>query len=251
MVSKISRLVVLNLLLASVLILIAYTFFASKNSLKKLSLRENQKIIISLQQGEVESQQAVIAIMLTDFGINKENSDLALTLPNEIAFGAFNIEYKLSPRDLVLTLPTSEHNLSEQIFETMKNYQAIYTEAEDIYTKDEKAARLLLDSLKQHNLLYICGSTDKDAIIYKIARDIGFNLIAVDVVIDEIQTSKAIATKLKQAEEIAKDKGYAMLKAGQYQLTIEELKTWLPTLAKKNIKLISIEQYYNIRDKFK
>ena len=248
MVTKISRLIALNLVLASVLILIC-VFLTQKDSFRKFSTTNNQQIIVSLQQ--IKSPKAVIAILLNDFAINKENSDLALTLPIEVAFGAFGGDYNLQPRDLVFSLPPFEYNLSDKIFETMKNYQAIYTEAEDIYTKDENAAKLLLNNLKQHNILYICGATKKEATIYKVANEIDFNLIDVDVVIDEIQASKDIQARLKQAERIAKDKGYAMLKGSQYQLTIEELKAWLPSLAEKNIQLISIEQYYKIRDKFK
>jgi polysaccharide deacetylase 2 family uncharacterized protein YibQ len=221
---------------------------------------------------EAIDDRPIIAILLSDFGINKLTTSMSLDLPSQINLGisAYNLNqpdtYQLK-NNILFNIPLSPisytdnpslkplnsldsevENLQrlDNFLNQAKSYQAVYTDEDETYTKDASEAEFFLSNLKQRGLIYLCGLINKNAVIYKIAEKIGFHILANDVILDKVLSTQDINNKLKELESIALKQGYAVAKASSYQLTIEALKAWLPSLATQNIRLVSIEEFYKI-----
>ena len=303
---KNNKLSIITILLSWLLLLIL-GYLIAFHPVQRSHINEDQgkKIIISLEETmdskvivpvtkemlsiieEKIDERPIITIALNDFGLNKSNSDLALTLPEEVAFmiSVYNpIEYQnlTLARNLLLNIPMVPMDYSDSLelkplspndsnqdnlkrlnnilsfyqrdasnaikseLTNKKIYQAVYSDERELYTKGEKEAKEFIAQLKQHNLIYLCGIMNKNAMIYKIAKKIDFHLLKNNVILDEELSSLAITSQLQKLEEIAQKQGYAIATASQYRLTIEVLKSWLPSLVKKNIRLVSIEDFYKI-----
>ena len=137
-------------------------------------------------------------------------------------------------------------NRLDKFLFSAKKFQGIYTDDNEIFTKNIADAEFFLSNLQKENILYLSGIQDLNANIYKVAEKIGFHILTNNVNLDDILSSEAIGNKLQELENIAKKKGFAIAMGSNYYLTINSLKKWLPSLANKNIRLVSVEDFYKM-----
>ena len=251
----------------TLIILFGYLLFIKNPNANNTSIT----LIISreVRKEKIINNEAIIAIILTDFGIIKSLDDLSKTLPTEINFGIspynlnqidtsgiknnilFNIPLSSAPDE---KNPSLESNMAENINSnrldkflfSAKKFQGIYTDDNEIFTKNIADAEFFLSNLQKENILYLSGIQDLNANIYKVAEKIGFHILTNNVNLDDILSSEAIGNKLQELENIAKKKGFAIAMGSNYYLTINSLKKWLPSLANKNIRLVSVEDFYKM-----
>lgn len=251
----------------TLIILLGYLLFIKNPNNNNTSI--NLIISREVKTDKIIDNEAIIAIILTDFGIIKSLDELSKTLPTEINFGIspynlnqidtsdiknnilFNIPLSSAPDE---TNPSLESNVAENINSTRldkflfsaKKFQGIYTDGDEIFTKNITDAEFFLSYLQKENIIYLSGIQDLNANIYKVAEKIGFHILTNNVNLDEILSSEAIGSKLQELENIAKKKGFAIAMGSNYSLTIDSLKKWLPSLANKNIRLVSVEDFYKM-----
>ncbi len=249
------------------IILLGYLLFIKNPNTNNTSI--NLVISREVKTEKIIDNEAIIAIILTDFGIIKSLDELSKTLPTEINFGIspynlskvdtsdiknnilFNIPLSSAPDE---TNPSLESNMPENINSTRldkflfsaKKFQGIYTDGDEIFTKNITDAVFFLSHLQKENIIYLSSIQDLNANIYKVAEKIGFHILTNNVNLDEILSSEAIGSKLQELENIAKKKGFAIAMGSNYSLTIDSLKKWLPSLANKNIRLVSVEDFYKM-----
>lgn len=218
----------------------------------------------------VIDNRPIITIILTDYGISRSLDSLSEKLPTEINFGISpynldNISNSNLKNNILFNIPLAQITTEDtpspsplkpndeedinlkklnNLLQLAKNYQGVYTDENEIYSKNISEANFFLSKLQKENSIYLCGLQDKNANIYKIAKKIGFHILANDVILDEVLSTQAINVKLKELEDIAKKKGFAVAKGSHYLLTIDSLKSWLPSLKNKNIRLVSIVDFY-------
>ena len=164
-------------------------------------------------------------------------------------------DYSVEDNDtqaLLLNNSSSENiQRLNKVLDKLQNNQGVYSLGDEKYTSSLSEVELLLDNLKQKNLVYLCGQRDKNAIVYQLAEKMSFHILANDVILDEVISHEAINKKLLELEEIAKQNGSAVAIASSYPLTIELLKNWLPSLEDKGIRIIPINDFYTITEQRK
>ena len=242
--------------------------------LELFEILEPEEEDLAVANSEIEDDgRPIITIMLSELGTEKDQS--LATLPAEINIGfiadAEDEEINdpaIAGRNVMLNIPlesegyvsededpqamllenSNEENLRRLALSLarLNNNQGVYTAADEKFTQSVKAAELLLANLKQKNLLYLCGKNDKKAVIYQLAEKIAFHILANDVILDEVISSEAINDKLIELEKTAKQQGHAIAMGSSYPLTVESLQKWLPSLEEKNIRIISIRDFYKI-----
>ena len=201
---------------------------------------------LSAPNKEIESQP-IIAILI-------DGSDLivkedVIELPPEINFGVLSSQKdnKFSSHGLMLNIDSDQNYTEESLNDMITNIQenqGIYSSNENDFVNLADQAELLLSKLKDKNIIYLCGKTDKNAIVYQLAAKMSFPILANDVILDEVISPEAINNKLLELEKIAQRNGFAIAMGSPYPLTIELLKRWIPSLEEKGIKIVPINEFY-------
>lgn len=155
--------------------------------------------------------------------------------------------------DALLTRNSNKENLERlnAILDKSINYNALYTSQDDKYTDSYEVSKDLLTRLKDRKVIYLSGLTDKNALIYQVAEKMNFYILENDIVLDSVLSKEEINTQLLELERIAQTSGSAIAIGGSYPLTIELLNDWVPSLASKGIKIVSIQEFYKIVSKRK
>lgn len=225
-------------------------------------LNQKQDLGIAIK----DNGQPIITIIIGDLGLSDNEK---ISLPEEINFGVSSYAENFlneSNNQLLINIPlesndsfsedripqtllindTKQNNLIklDNILNKYNNYQAVYSSSDERYSSSENAIEFLLENLKQRNLIYLCGIKDKNALIYKIAKKINFPILANDINLDNIISEEAIQDNLIELENIAHLQGNAIAIGSAYPLTIEEIKKWVPTLAEKGIRILTIKDFY-------
>lgn len=207
-----------------------------------------------------KESQPIIALVLDGLDVMRQVPDL----PDEVNFGveAEDNKENINSHNILLNLSLeseeetgssellinnsdekNSHIIDRILAKTTKD-QAVYSSRDETFTNYK--AEFLLNKLKQSNLIYLCGKTDKNAIVYQLAKKMSFHLLENDAILDEVIFPDAINNKLLEIEAIALNKGSAIAMGSSYPLTIELLKRWISTLEDKGIKLVSINEFYKI-----
>lgn len=155
--------------------------------------------------------------------------------------------------DALLTKNTNEENLENlnSILDKSINYNALYSSQDDKYTASYELSKDFLTHLKNRKIIYLSGLTDKNALIYQIAEKMNFYILENDIILDSVLSKEEISTQLLELERIAQTSGSAIAIGGSYPLTMELLNDWVPGLASKGIKIVSIQDFYKIISKRK
>ncbi len=239
-------------------------FLLNKQKTNKLENFDNDKII---QTGSSKKERPIVSILLVgtdadkyidqlpaevNFGMdiddinNKqiENKRIFINIPIQEEDAVFN---EVNKSDLLVDLPLEENSKRlNLLLEKSKKYGGVFTNVEDKFSLYEKNAEMLIDNLKKSNLTYLCGLTDNSSLLYQYAKKMSFPIIPNSVILDSEIFVDAINEKISQLESTAIKEGMAVAIGGNYPLTVELLKRWFDKLESKGIRLVSLEEFYNI-----
>jgi hypothetical protein len=186
-----------------------------------------QRVVFSLVKDKI--QESVISIVLEDIVY-----DRSMIEPVEIG-----IDFaKLDASHSIFKL-----SQSEEFLQNLSDSQIIYNDSDECFIGD---AELFLSRLKEKNIIYLCGEQDKKAIVYQLAEKMSFHILANDVILDKVVSTEAINEKLFELEKVAQKNGYAIAISSSNSLTVELLNEWISSLEAKGIKLIPINDLYQI-----
>lgn len=248
------------------LLILASVFFIKKNTATNEAELNSQRISLSISSNQ---KKPVIAIVLGVIGSLKFDdlvelsSDITIGIPS---YMKIDDDKKLLGYNVALNIPLESKNSIEEHKDVqailLKNndkevidkletslaknfsYQAVYINNDEIYTYSYPKAENLLRLLQDKNLIFLSGLTDKDAVVYKVAENLNYTILKNNLVLDEKISSESIRQKLLELEKIAKESGFAIAMGNTYPLTIKMIKEWVSTLSDKNIKLVSIKEFY-------
>lgn len=217
-------------------------------------------------------KQAKIALLITNLGLNRKATELALNLPTECALGFLPYTKTLKPlmhkaqsngHEVYLYLPMQTSKNSENqgkhmltsdlapeelaarlnvILNSHSKYHGVYTNYKEVFSDDHKAFLLLLDQVAQQNLLFVSGKAKNDKTTKALTEN--KNIVFSNLVIDEEADKKSIALQLENLTKLAQQNGVAVGYSQGFTLTIEMLSEWIQSLQKKGIKLIPISKLF-------
>ncbi len=287
MVVRMNRLSIITLVLSIIFLLILgyLFFFKAENDIKHAELSGHRvTLVIEGFDDEVDLNVnddggPVIAIIIDGIGFLNPNSKLdlpaqvALGMPSYVPYKEYANNPLIMKHNILLNIPLEPINYPEDdpdpealliengdqenlarlgtILDRAQNYHAVYSSYDEKYTNSNKEAKDLLRSLKNKKIIYLSGLTDKNALIYQIANKINFSILENDIILDSTISREEISAKLLELERQAQNSGAAVAIGGSYPVTIELLNEWIPKLADKGIKLLSIQEFYKIISKRK
>ena len=209
-----------------------------------------------------------IALIVTNLGLNRRSTELALTLPAECALGFLPYTKTLKPllnkahskgHEIYLYLPLQTGKSSDNpgkyalttalapeeialrlniILNSHAKYDGVYSNYKEVFTDNIKASSSVFDQIADKNLIFIMGKgrTDKVARHFK-AHD---NIIPSSLVLDEEADKKSIKIKLEALAKLAEKNGVAVGYSQGVILTIEMIREWLPSLQKRGILIVPV-----------
>lgn len=252
------------------LLLIGYiTLFKQNHTIEQANLKK-QQISLSIDNDDA---MPIIAIVIEAIGLYKTN--IMNNLPTEITVGIPSyllldpaFDSKMLKHNLAINIPLEFTNSNEstsnpmalhsedneltsstkldKIFSKSQNIKTVYTHDNDSFTASDKNSSLLLNYLKNRDMVFLSGITNQNANIYDIARQMDYFIIKNDLALDNILSYDAIKANLLKLENIAKNKGYATAIGSSYPLTLEALAEWTKNLSDKGIRLVNILDFDKI-----
>ena len=211
---------------------------------------EPEEEILSKQDVFIDNQP-VIALLI--YGLGSIDSSLITNLPQEVTIGIPDNEKYMS-NDTINSHATMvdisiKDGYSQKIADFLsQKSQGIYSSEKSSLSDEDM--ELFLSCLKEKNVIYLYGQKEGSSKIQESARKISFPILINDVILDDIISSEMINENLSNLERIAKQKGYAIGMGSTYPLTIELLLKWVQTLEKKGIKIVPIEDLFQISKRY-
>ncbi|MGB4192319.1 MAG: divergent polysaccharide deacetylase family protein [Rickettsiales bacterium] len=257
------------------LFLIGYiTLFKQNHTVEQAHLKK-QQISLSIDNDDTAP---VIAIIIEAIGLYKTN--IMNDLPAEITVGIPSyllldpaFDSKMLKHNLAINIPLDFSNSNEstsnpmalhsedneltslikldKIFSRSQNIKTVYTHNNEGFTASDKNSSLLLNYLKDRDMVFLSGIINQNANIYDIAKQMNYFIIKNDLALDNILSYDAIKDNLLKLENIAKNKGYATAIGSSYPLTLEALADWTKNLSDKGIRLVNILDFDKIIKKRK
>jgi polysaccharide deacetylase 2 family uncharacterized protein YibQ len=221
---------------------------------------------ISNALADTQDDRPKISILLTNLGLNKNSTELALSLPKEISLGFLPYTTSLKPmiekaqelgHEIFLYLPfetqrypmdspghmplllsgSDSENLHrlDILLKPFYGYVGVYGSYKEVFTSNSDKSFPIIDELKRRNLKLFIGRVNKDIIL---KGENSMNFVSTDIVIDREPNIASIKDNLDKLVKLAETNKYAVAYAEGYPVTIYTLKAWLPILEKKGIRLV-------------
>jgi polysaccharide deacetylase 2 family uncharacterized protein YibQ len=209
-----------------------------------------------------------ISIIVTNLGLNRRLTELALTLPKECALGFLPYTKSLKPllskaqkngNEIYIYLPlqTSKSDKNEIKYALMSNlgqeentlrlnmilnshtkYNGVYSNYKEVFTDNSRTSKSIFEYLNDKDLIFILGKgLQSDALRHLNSHD---NIMPTDIIIDEEPDKEYILRQLKNLANIAQEEGVALGYAQSFNITIEMIKKWIPILKQQGIKLVPV-----------
>lgn len=210
------------------------------------------------------SVKPVVIIIIKELGLNPSFTHEALSLPKEITMGfspysarlgELVSESKALGHESILNIPMEvkdEHvdnpgeytlltknsdagniKILEKLLGIAKDFDAVYSDADEVFTKSANRLQPVLEVLKQESKHFIYGGGYENYSTIQASGIVNDPILVNDLALDDDVSSDAINTQFVAMEKIANEKGYVVATAHAYPITINILKTWLEKAPEK------------------
>lgn len=98
----------------------------------------------------------------------------------------------------------------------------------------------IMDEINKRGLAFLDTRETPRSLAPRLAREINMPFTTIDFAIDRDLDEQKIMVQLEKLEIIAREYGLAIGTASPYPITFENLKKWVDTLEKKNIRLVPV-----------
>jgi len=205
-----------------------------------------------------------MSILVTNLGLNPLSTELALSLPREVALGFvpyttslkpflnqaheegheifmyLPFETKRYPDDspgqmpLLLSLDDNENiRRMNTLLHSFDGYVGVYGAPNEVFTNSSNAGALLIELAGKKLKLFTSNGSVRGG-------EMAESIISSTIIIDAEPNIPAIKKQLDALVELAKAGKPAIGYAGSYPVTIYALKAWLPTLDSMNIEIVPV-----------
>lgn len=224
--------------------MLSYIFYSSKDRLREEALLNKQSLIIPLQKDSIKPK---VAIILNTLG--SADAELVKALPSEIICGISSIaedKYKsYGEHQLAYSIIIADKDFLAEIDNASANmFDLVYTNYDESFTSETQAENFL-KAIQSKNLIYFSGLIDKQAMVYKIANKINYDIISNDIILDAEISDENISRQLQNLESIARERGFAVALGSAYPKTVEHIQKWSDTIKVKGIELVNFAELYS------
>lgn len=220
---------------------------------------------------ESKSSVPMIAIIITGLGQNKNATDAATRLPENVTL-SFSPYAKSSPtwanaaraagHEIMLDLPLQPSNYpvtdpgpkgllsghadeeNEQklrwVMSRIQCYTGFTLPQNEGYSTDAPAFKTLLQDMADRGLMVVVGKEPAKTETKDLIKDGKAASIVADMLIDEDLSSTGIQTRLASLQQVARSKGYAVGIAQPLPITLKELGTWAAKLSDQGFVLVPL-----------
>jgi len=223
----------------------------------------------------------IIAIIIDDMGVNRAMSKAVLDnikKPVTLSFLPYGSDLqeqvdraKKDKHEVILHLPWEPYSIganpgpnalmtddtSEEILSKLavnlnsfKGYDGINNHMGSKFSRYPTGIELVMEELKKRNLFFLDSLTDSNSIAETIAHKYSVPTTHRNIFLDHVDSEEFVEHALNEVERIALETGSAVAIGHPKQATINGLKKWLPSLAKKGFKLVTLKEVINERQKF-
>lgn len=240
-----------------------------------------EDIVIPEKTPAEKTSLPMIAIVIDDMGISVSRTrDIAsLKYPINASFLTYakNLKgqislAKASGQEIMAHLPmepqvmqnftptmlTTKMN-DEELLSTLRNMLEAIPEAKHVnnhmgsrITEDKHRMAVVMKELAARKIGFLDSKTTPHSAAPEQARRFGIDLTMRNVFLDNKDDFDYITKQLKQTEEIARKRGYAIAIGHPKAQTYQALKAWLPTVKDKGFRLVKISElseYINKKSK--
>lgn len=222
--------------------------------------------------------EPMIAIIVTGLGANKQVTNRAVQLPEDIAlsFSPYAPEIanwataaRATGHEVMLDLPmqpsdypasdpgpygllvgrdpqTNVTNL-ERVMARLAGYTGFAMPYNEIFSTDTDSFSLLLQALANRGVMLVFSREPARDELKTILNETSAAHIVADMVIDEDPTPETIASRLATLEQIARRRGHAVAVAQAYPVTLNVLHEWVAGLARRGVVLAPVTMMIRFR----
>ena len=226
-----------------------------------------------------DENKPLITIVIDDMGISIKHtqniSSLAYPLTVSFLTYANNLQAQISKstangQEIMAHLPMEPQvmqNFTSQMLTTsmsdkevaqtlrdmldlFPNIKAVNNHMGSKFTEDKHRMAIVMKELAKRNLIFLDSKTTPHSAGPKVAERFGVKLAERNVFLDNKDDFDYIMGQLRQTEEIARSRGYAIAIGHPKEQTYLALKAWLPTLAEKGVELVPLSDMvkHNLQD---
>jgi polysaccharide deacetylase 2 family uncharacterized protein YibQ len=221
---------------------------------------------------DIKDIRPKVVIIISSAGLSRVTTENVLSLPAEVAISfspyAYGVgEWTTKAADLgyelLMDLPFEPSNYPDsdpgplgllsqsdddlnvaQINKILNMSEerliGVVAPVEERFTANEEKIIPVLQELKRKKLTLFYTNQPRNYFLPQTAKKLGLPLIAYDVLVDENLSHGGIEKSIKRAERIAGEKGFVVIEARPYPITVEHLHKWLKTFEEKGLLLIPI-----------
>jgi polysaccharide deacetylase 2 family uncharacterized protein YibQ len=209
-----------------------------------------------------------IVIILDDMGIDRRNSERAISLPGPLTYSFLPYANKSAPLaeaarqaggEVMLHLPMEPeggadpgpHALKASMtggdflrtlewnLERFDGYVGVNNHMGSKLTADIAAMKTLIAYLDDKSVFFLDSVTTPQSVVRQAGREIGVDIYARDVFLDdEAGNEDVVRTQLAVAERIAQETGYVVAIGHPRQETLDVLGPWLTTAPARGFDLV-------------
>lgn len=212
------------------------------------------------------SDKPLVVVIIKGMGLSTSSTLEAFELPKEVTFGFSPYSPKLeewvkkskaASHEVVLNIPMEtndyrtdnpgpyslllqssvDDNLTrlKMLLGLVKDYSAIYSDSTETFTHSAVAIKPVLEMLQKEGKYFVYGGGYANYSLIQVADSLSYPILVNDVVLDEDIAASAINEQFELAEKTAKEKGFAVIMARPYPISVRMLKSWLSKTEEKGI----------------
>lgn len=220
------------------------------------------------------SRKPVIAVIITGLGLSTTSTSDALDLPASVTLGfspyspqlkkwmddAINkghevmLNIPMETKDIKMHDPgpyalfkaaSPKDNLTrlKMLLGLTNDKVGVYSDKGEIFSNSYSNIEPILKFLLLRKIWYIYGGGYQNNTLTQISDRIGYPTLVADLYIDEEIDNFSINERLREAKKTAIDKGYAVIFARPYPITIRMLQRWIPLIEAQGIEVLPISNF--------
>jgi hypothetical protein len=128
----------------------------------------------------------------------------------------------------------------QTVLERFQGYNGVTNYYGGKLLQSPEALRPVLEDIKSRGLIYVSEPDAGQALVRKLAGELGVIYGGADIVVDNFQTNEVIQQNLDVLIELARKNGSAIGMAYASRNSIEQIRIWSETVASKGVTLVPV-----------
>lgn len=145
------------------------------------------------------------------------------------------------PNVLLTGLDSEEiRQLLEWNLGRIEGYVGINNHMGSKFTADPSGMAVVMEILKLRGLLFLDSRTTGRSVGAKLARELGVPVAERNIFLDNVNETAAVDVRLRELEQLARRRGYAVAIGHPRDATLESLEGWLQNLEDRGLALVPL-----------